>query len=63
MRPVFDPEMIKKAIATPEQIEKSKKIGAYFWHQDPSENIGIRGYEFNGVVYITAIENLSRRSR
>ena len=60
MKPVFDPEMLKKAIATPEQIEKARKNGAYFWHEDPSEGIGIRGYIFNGVVYVTAIENLSK---
>jgi len=60
MKPVFDEDILKKAIAAPEQIKKAKERGVRFWHEDGAEGIGIGGYKYNGVVYITKIENLSK---
>ena len=62
MKPVFDEAMLKKAIATPKQLKKAKENGARFWNEYGAEGIGIGGYKYNGVVYITKVENLSKNS-
>lgn len=55
MRQLFDRDIIEKAIAPPEEIEKAKQQGRFFQYSDPSEEVLITGYWWNGVSYITDI--------
>ena len=54
---LFSQELLAKATATPEQIEKAKKDGVRFRFEDKTGRIVISGFNLNGIVYITDIKN------
>jgi hypothetical protein len=53
---VFDEELIKKAMATEEQIALAKKDGELFAADDEEEGITLIGYRYKGAVYITDVK-------
>lgn len=54
---VFDEDLLKRAIASKEQIKEAQENGVLFVADDEEEGICLTGYRYAGAVYITDVKH------